>query len=128
MHILVFDLGLYHTQKQELELMSGVEITSLPWDELPRHLREAGLYAWKPTAMFEALKRHEKIIYLDSAVEVRQPLDSVKQLINDIGYFFVVQVTHAVCFNALVSLPQPWPVQTLILSRFGHMAASIGCL
>jgi len=77
----------------------------------PDHMREGNKYAFKPAVIWDALEREEAVFWIDAGAEIRRPVDGVREILRDTGYF---SVEHAFKFPD---------------TRFHHPAcvAQLGC-
>ena len=57
MCIEVYDLGLSPRELQLLGKFARVHVRQLRWDALPSHLRDINMFAWKPLAMYDSIRR-----------------------------------------------------------------------
>ena len=94
----VYDLGLSETTRQELATWRGVTVRSIAdaaasvvrsSEVVPRHLLNASTYSFKPVVIFDALQRHDAVLWLDANVELRRPLDEVRIDLAYRGHFLV---------------------------------------
>jgi len=49
-------------------------------------------YAWKLPLVKEAVQELTNILYLDSSIELRGPIDEIREMLAGEGYFFTTQV------------------------------------
>lgn len=96
--IAVFDLGFEVEQRQYLANLPKVKIYELEkkHPDLLKYFKTSsdgryvrGWFAWKPVALKQALDLFPYILYLDSAMEVLQPLDDLFLHIAQNGYFLI---------------------------------------
>ena len=107
MCIEVYDLGLSPRELQLLGKFARVHVRQLRWDALPSHLRDINMFAWKPLAMYDSIRRLRSfqminwesdglprkygMFYTDPSIEYRQSIVEIKQRIFSTGYFYIHQ-------------------------------------
>lgn len=92
LRVVVYDLGLTAADRAQVESWSNVlAVHDVPFDTLPRHVRELRQFAWKPWVMRDALRRYGAILYQDAGQELRRSIDEVRALLARDGHFFVAQ-------------------------------------
>jgi hypothetical protein len=94
--ILVYDLGLSDTHKNELANINRVQLCTVEKtnpDILTdihtgqnRHVK--GLFSWKPVIIKDALDKYPYILYLDAGTTITKPLNGLFKHIDETGYFF----------------------------------------
>lgn len=96
--IAVFDLGFTVDQCKHLNSLERVQVYDVEkkhpdllkyFVTSPHGRKVRGWFAWKPVAMKQALDLFPYILYLDSAMEVMQPLDDLFLHIAQNGYFLI---------------------------------------
>jgi hypothetical protein len=95
--LLVYDIGLRAEQVREMSCWRGVEVVPFPFASFPAHVRNLYQYAWKVGVLQLALARLEAnrtasaaprvLLWLDTGVEVRQPLDVIVEIVLRDGVF-----------------------------------------
>lgn len=89
MRVVVYDLGLTPTERATVRSWARVGLRTLDRSKYPAHVfDEPYIYAWKLAVIADALERHTKVLYQDAGQELRQPLWSVKELMETEGHFF----------------------------------------
>ena len=63
-----------------------------PFERYPAHVRTLANYAWKLPLVMEAVQELKNILYLDSSIELRGPIDEIREMLAGEGYFFTTQV------------------------------------
>jgi len=86
--IVVYDLGLTKSNFNEVSQWKRVEILPFPFDRYPVHVTLLSNFAWKILMLDDALKRHPRLIYLDSGLEVRRP--HIRYYLDTDGYYSIV--------------------------------------
>lgn len=78
MSVLVYDVGLTTEQASEARTWEGVQFETLTMEAMPEHVTwtgwEASSYAFKPVVLWQALQQHRCVLWMDSGLELRQPL------------------------------------------------------
>ena len=54
----------------------NVEVRRFPFDSYPPHVQDVTNYAFKALAIAEALKTHRVVLWMDSGLELRAPVDT----------------------------------------------------
>ena len=124
MCIEVYDLGMSRWQLEQLAAFANVHIRKLGFDVLPGHVSHVPIFAWKPVAMRDSLRRLSMfrakiwaqnnftlpalgIFYTDPSIEYRQSIGKIKAKIASNGYFYVHQEgmqTHHECCGPISEL------------------------
>lgn len=105
--IVVYDIGMSRDQLEILNCYVNVSVVPFPFHSHPEHVANLYNYAWKILIIEDAMKRHDSVLMLDSALELRAPLREIKQTIANTGHFSAVQpgsvalFTHPTTFNFL---------------------------
>ena len=55
-------------------------------------MRTLANYAWKLPLVKEAVQELTNVLYLDSSIELRGPIDEIREMLAGEGYFFTTQV------------------------------------
>jgi len=93
--IIVYDLGLTDSSVRELQSMCKVKVIKFPFDKYPTYVQDLGQFGWKPILVKDVIDNHaECILYLDSSVELRQPITSIKEALSKDGYWFSTTEWH----------------------------------
>jgi len=118
--IVVYDLGMSQSQLSAMQCMHNVDVRPFNFSAYPAHVRNLFQYAFKPLLVYDALQHASAVMILDSGIEVRAPLRSIKQHLRQHGHFFASQPnkvwlkTHDDTFRALgvdvnaAEFPQQW--------------------
>eukprot|EP00040_Diaphanoeca_grandis_P007422 m.40861 g.40861 ORF g.40861 m.40861 type:complete len:576 (-) comp18636_c0_seq1:16-1743(-) len=105
--ILVYDIGLSPEQLTTLSCYVDVSVKPFPFDSQPDHVVNLYNYAWKILAVEDALKQFNSVLMLDSGVELRAPLITIKEIMVETGHFSTIQpgtvysATHENTFRKL---------------------------
>jgi hypothetical protein len=54
----------------------NTEVRPFPFDEYPPHVRDVTNYAFKALAIVEAMKTNRAVLWMDSGLELRAPMDT----------------------------------------------------
>jgi len=91
--LLLYDLGLDPQQARSAAGWKNVQLKTLHFDALPVHFRwngwETSTYAFKPLVVSQALDAHDCVLWLDSGVEVRQPLHWARSWLRSHGVLLI---------------------------------------
>ncbi len=90
--IILYDLGLDAAQAITARNWLNVEYRPFAlhcYYPYGKHFMWPQCYAWKPMIIKEVLDEQDCMLYLDGGVELRGPLDTVKQLLSERRYFLV---------------------------------------
>ena len=90
--IILYDLGLDAAQAITARNWLTVEYRPFAlhcYYPYGKHFMWPQCYAWKPMIIKEVLDERDCMLYLDGGVELRGPLDTVKQLLDERRYFLV---------------------------------------
>jgi hypothetical protein len=87
LEIAVYDLGLSDDNKAQISKWCRVTIRPIDFDKYPSHVRNLRNFAWKALVVQQALEEYGKILYVDSGYEIRQPINYIRQRVNNEGYF-----------------------------------------
>jgi hypothetical protein len=89
--ILVFDFGLTPSQLAEVACWTNVEVRPFNFSNYPAHVSDLSNYAWKILAVKDALEAYSPLVWMDSGLEVRNRLDSVRGILSQDGYITAQQ-------------------------------------
>ena len=68
-----------------------MELERYEFEAYPAHVRTLANYAWKLPLIGRAAGTHTNVLYLDSSIELRAPLDEIREMLAGEGYFFTTQ-------------------------------------
>ncbi len=74
MKIIVVDLGMWESQRNQMQRLRNVEIFDFPFQAFPPHVKKLDTYAWKPLSIQLILSRYEVIAYMDASIRLIRPL------------------------------------------------------
>ena len=98
--IIVYDIGLTESDRNQLVTYCNVEVRNFPFDKYPDHVRNLGTYAFKPLAVSEVAREYDVILYGDSSVRMKSS-DMATVLKSIVKFPFVSGSPH---WPAIVSL------------------------
>ena len=78
-------------QRKSILSWDSVELKRYPFDRYPAHVRTLANYAWKLPLVKEAAQELTNVLYLDSGIELRAPIDEIREMLAGRGYFFTTQ-------------------------------------
>lgn len=92
--VIVYDLGLNVAQRANLRTLCNVELRRFNFHGYPLYFqRLASFGLWKPVVMKEAAEETDMVLFLDSNVRIKQPLDK-DTILNQLAVF-PVQGVHS---------------------------------
>ncbi|GLC35038.1 exostoses (multiple)-like 2 [Pleodorina starrii] len=84
--IVLYDLGFTSEQLATLRCWRNVQVVRFPYEDYPPHVREISTYAFKPLVFQHALQRYPVMMWIDCGLEVRGPLDSLREVLSRNGH------------------------------------------
>ena len=74
MKIIVMDLGMWESQRNQIQRLRNVEIINFPFEAFPRHVMKLNTYAWKALSIQMMLSKYEAVLYMDASIRLTRPL------------------------------------------------------
>ena len=85
--IVVYDMGLTPELIDEVMTWKNVELKEFDFSKYPPYVSLVWNFAWKLFMIEEEMKNHPAICWLDSGVELRHPLVSMRYFLERDGFF-----------------------------------------
>ena len=83
--IIMMDLGMWKSQRNQIQRLRNVEVISFPFEAFPPHVKKLDTYAWKHLSIQMMLSKYEIVSYMDASVRLTRPL--VDLLLPDLQKF-----------------------------------------
>ncbi|ETW09705.1 hypothetical protein, variant 4 [Aphanomyces invadans] len=88
----IYDLGLSPISRNEIATWRHTTLLRLPFESLPPHFRDLRrTYSFKPWGLYEALQRADHVLWIDANMELRQPIDDIRHILQTHGVFYTIQ-------------------------------------
>ena len=91
LRLVVYDLGFTQPQVLELQCIQNLEVRPFNFTAYPPHVKNLFQYYFKPLLVYDALQHASSVLCLDSGIELRQSLRSIKVHLARDGYFLAGQ-------------------------------------
>ncbi|KAG1652377.1 hypothetical protein FOA52_005563 [Chlamydomonas sp. UWO 241] len=89
--LLVYDLGFSQRQVAEMLCWRNVEVLPFPFADYPAHVADVTNYAFKALVIKEALKGNDAVLWIDSGLELRAPIDTLRTALSHDGHVAALQ-------------------------------------
>ena len=74
--VLVYDLGFSQEQLASMLCWLNVDVRRFRYEDYPPHVLDVRNYAFKALILAEALKEAPAVLWIDSGLELRAPMDT----------------------------------------------------
>eukprot|EP00798_Chlamydomonas_sp_ICE-L_P011658 gene11658-34368_t len=90
-HVIVYDLGYTKEQLAEMSCWRHVTVRRFRYEDYPDYVSDVRNYAFKALVMAEALKEFPAILWIDSGMELRAPMNRLRHEMRMHGHVSSMQ-------------------------------------